>query len=182
MRHNPLFLGIWAQAELKCYHLPRIISSCRYVHINMHLQHLIKYTKTHQLGWLTDHMYSGCLGVSSMCKLLSEMFYICTVDVTNIKRRIFWVFLFILYVIQHCFICRPQIPLCRRMLGPKPGLLRLCHWQSDALKHSAMCHPINIYNTYIFTFFIIDLKVVGNEKVGGSRRWHIIDIVLRLWW
>ncbi len=29
--------------------------------------------------------------------------------------------------------CTPQISMCRRMLGLNPGILRLWHWQSDAL-------------------------------------------------
>jgi hypothetical protein len=34
---------------------------------------------------------------------------------------------------QHCFICRPPIPLCRRILRLNTGLLKPWHWQSDGL-------------------------------------------------
>ncbi len=68
---------------------------------------------------------------------------------TNFKRGFFGFFLFMYrYVIQHCFIGLPHIQLCRRMLGSSPRLLRLRHWQPDALTtrldliyHSAKSHP-----------------------------------------
>jgi hypothetical protein len=34
---------------------------------------------------------------------------------------------------------------------------------------------------FIARRLIMSLKVVGNEKVGGSRRWHMIDIGLGPW-
>ncbi len=38
-----------------------------------------------------------------------------------------------MYFINTASSAIPQIPQCWRMLGLHPGLLRLWHWQSDAL-------------------------------------------------
>ncbi len=38
-----------------------------------------------------------------------------------------------MYCIQHCFICRPSDLTVSKDAGIEPGLLRLRHWQSEAL-------------------------------------------------
>jgi hypothetical protein len=52
----------------------------------------------------------------------------------KVKRGIFWIFYVLYSTLLH--LPPPQISLCRRMLGSNPGLLRLRHWESDALTTS----------------------------------------------
>jgi hypothetical protein len=52
-----------------------------------------------------------------------------TVDEIDLLDLIGGFFIYFLYTLFHnASSAAPQVPLCRRMLGPNPGLLLLWHW------------------------------------------------------
>jgi hypothetical protein len=67
---------------------------------------------------------------------------ICTLD---LNRGIFWNF--VVFFIQHCFICRPSDFTVSDVAGIEPRTVELWDWQSDALStrldiiHSARSQP-----------------------------------------
>ncbi len=82
-----------------------------------------------------------CHDIKTLHTVFSQKTCLCSVPDNNCgepkikKNGDFLDFFLSVYYIQHCFIWRPQIPLCRRMLESNQGLLRLRHWQSETLSN-----------------------------------------------
>jgi hypothetical protein len=64
------------------------------------------------------------------------------IDVAHCKKGGFLEFFLLFFTLFNTALsAAPQIPLCRRMLGLNPGLLRLWHCQPDALTDSQNQKP-----------------------------------------
>jgi hypothetical protein len=77
-------------------------------------------------------MQGACCYYLTISALLSEKILHCT---SNFFLRGYFLFCFLMYIIQHSFFCRtPDFTHCVGGCWDRlPGLLRLRQWQSDAL-------------------------------------------------